>query len=92
MSAIGFWVLPLMKRLKHDHVEGAVEDERGNICGNTMGMYRTIRDRINAERRADEGYASGSSSGSDNWSGRCEERLKKHLLYLLFDLDPVQCQ
>lgn len=80
-----FW--PLMKGLEHDHVEGAAEDERGSICGNIMGMYRTVRDRVDADGGADEG---GYSSGSDKGSGRCEERLKKHLPYLFVDLGPVQ--
>lgn len=53
-------------------------------------MYRTIRDRIDADGGADEGYASGYSSGPDKGNGRYEERLKKHLPYLFVDLGPVQ--
>lgn len=55
-----------------------------------MGMYRNIRDRVDADGGADEGYASGYSSGSDKGSGRYEEILKKHLPYLFVDLGPVQ--
>lgn len=90
INGVCYRLWPLMKGLKHDHVEGAAEDERGSICGNIMGMYRTIRDRIDADGGADEGYASGYSSGSDKGSGRYEERLKKHLPYLFVDLGPVQ--
>lgn len=55
-----------------------------------MGMYRTIQDRLDGDGRADEGYVSRYSSGSDQGSGRREERLKKHLPYVFVDLGPVE--
>ena len=80
---------PPVKGLRQEFdIEGIRPDGGHCLYRHVLGMYRSIRDRIEAQQSFDEDYGSASSTESDKacWGS---ESTRNELPYLIVQLSPV---